>query len=149
MDGKKSMSLAQKMTAMVVIAIIVSAIPIGIFTYNVYRRDSIGKSQSNALAVAQSLSLAIDAEEFLWTMENFNTEGFEKNEYYLRLQRRFDRVRAEVGALFLFAGIFDANIGFINFMEADRAVLELGGIFPVEAFPPETNLIVHGGDMRH
>jgi len=111
-------------------------IAIGIFSFIVYRNDSIYKHRNTAIAIAQSLSLSIDPDEFIWAIENN-----EKNEHYINLQRQFDRVKSEVNASFLFAGVVDNSLGLITFMEAllptDTRTADLNTIVPPEVFPPE------------
>lgn len=66
-----------------------------------------------------------------------------KNDYYLELQRQFNRAKTDLGALFLFSGVANERGDFIAFMEGLTPtcvpVIELGGFIPAESgiFPPE------------
>ena len=128
--------LSNRVIAMILVIVLLVAIPIGTFAFIVYRNDSIDMHRQTAISIAQSLSIFIDPDEFLWAIENN-----EKNTYYIALQNQFDRVKADTGASFLFAGIADDNLGMITFMEAllptDTRTADLNTIVPTEVFPPE------------
>jgi methyl-accepting chemotaxis protein len=128
--GRKSISLATKITLMALMAILLSTIPIGIFAHNVYKRDLVANYGERALAIAHSFAVFIDPDEFLWAMETL-----QKNDYFNDLQQKRDKMAESTGALFLFAGVADESIGLITFME--DYTLDLGKTFPKEVFPPE------------
>ena len=128
--------LSTKITIMILVVVLFVTIPVGAFAFIVYRSDSIDTHRDRAVAIAQSLSVFIDPDEFLWAIENN-----EKNSYYIALQEQFNRVKANAGASFLFAGIADDNLGLITFMEgilaSDIRTADLGAIVPPEVFPSE------------
>ena len=93
------LSLTTKITAMIVVIILLCTIPLGIFAYTVYHDDSIEKHKSRAVSMAQALAVSIDPDEFLRAIETN-----EKNEYYVAFQAKFDRAKSDLGASFLFAG---------------------------------------------
>ncbi|MDR0272714.1 MAG: PAS domain-containing protein, partial [Clostridiales bacterium] len=131
---RKSIPLAPQLTLMIVILLLVTAVPIGVFAFIIYRGDSISRHGERAVAIVQSLALAIDPNEFLWAIENN-----EKNDYYLHLQQQFDRAKGDLGASFLFAGIADSDQGLITFMEAllphESYTADLNAIVPADRFP--------------
>ena len=133
---KKNVSLATKITVMIVCALLLAVIPVGVFTFIVYRRDSIETQRVKAVSIAQTLAAIIDPDEFL-----FAIESGEKNEYYIHLQSHFDRVKADVGASFLFAGVADESLSLITFMEGllptDTRTAGLGTVVGPGVFPPE------------
>ena len=131
--GKKSLSLTTAITILTLGVLVVSSVIIGIFANVAYRRDLLAQYQQRAISVVQSVALSIDVDEFFHALETL-----EKNDHYLAFERKLGHLKDDIGALFLFSGVFDPALGFINYMEAHRTVLELGQIFPVEAFPPET-----------
>ena len=135
---KKSLSLATKISFMVIAIILISTIPIGLFAHRVYQNDSIEMHQARAIAMAQGLAALIDPDEFLLALETN-----EKNEYYIELQRQFNRAKLDLGAMFLFSGAANDRGDFFVFMEGltptSVPVADLGDVVPIEAeiFPPE------------
>jgi len=135
---KRSLSLATKITIMVIAIILVATIPIGIFTHRVYHGNSIEMHQARAIGMAQGLAALVDPYQFLLAMETG-----EKNEHYMEIQRQFDRAKSDMGLFFLFAGTANARGDFSVFMEgltpASVRVADLGDFIPAEAevFPPE------------
>ncbi|MCL2399404.1 MAG: methyl-accepting chemotaxis protein [Defluviitaleaceae bacterium] len=110
---KDSISLATKITLMVLLIILLATIPIGIFAVRVYQRDSIELHRARAIGMAQGLAALIDPDEFLLAMETG-----EKNEHYMELQHQFNQAHVHMGTFFMFAGVADESIGFTAFMEA-------------------------------
>ncbi|MCL2198531.1 MAG: methyl-accepting chemotaxis protein [Defluviitaleaceae bacterium] len=141
----RSLSLATKITIMVVAIILLATIPIGIFAFRVYQSDSIEMHQSRAVIAAQGVASLIDPEQFMLAMETG-----EKNEYYMELQRQLNRAKAEMGLLFLFAGVANDRGDFTAFAEGllpqDTRTVDLGDVIPVEAgvFPPELLMAQRG-----
>ena len=127
-------SLSTKITAMICFMIIISTLTVGIFSYVVYRRDSINQQSERAAAIAQSLAAAIDSYEFLEI-----TETGEINDYYMALQRFFDNVKHDTGAYFVFAGTVVDGSGLRIFMEGllpeENHVAGFNAILPSEIFP--------------
>jgi len=142
---RKAFSLATKITIMVIAIILLCTIPIGIFAFRVYQTDSIEMHQARAVAMAQGLAALIDPDEFLLALETG-----EKNDYYTELQRQFNRAKADLGVLFLFAGVANERGDFFVFMEgltpASIPVADLGDFVPVEAevFPAELLMAQRG-----
>jgi len=134
--NKRALSLAQKIILLVFCMIMLVAASIGIFSYVIYRNDSIAYNANKAIAVTQTLAAFIDPDEFRRAIETN-----EKNEYYQNLQRQFNQVKSDVGALFLFAGKVDEKIGLTCFMEAllphESYTADLNTIVPLEIFPQE------------
>ena len=128
-------TLTFKITTMISLIVLATTIAVGIFAFIAYRNDSQEMHKNRAVAIAQSLAVLIDPDEFLLAFETN-----EKNEYYLWLQAQFDRAKADLEALFLFAGKVDEDVGFIAFMEAllptDIRTVDLNTILPLEIFPP-------------
>jgi len=102
MKQTKTMSIATKIIIMVLAIIMLSTIPIGVFAYIVHRRDTVDEQGHRAVAIVQALAASLDPDDMRWSMENN-----ELSENCIHLQRQFDRIKAEVGALFLFAGVVD------------------------------------------
>ena len=131
---KKSLSLASKITIMVLVFSLVCTIPIGVFAYFVYRDDSYDIYRSKGIAIAKSLAVSVDADVFFEALET----GY-KSEQYLFLQNMFDRVKTDTGASFLFAGSA-SELGLLTFMEAltpwDSRTADLQDVVPAEVFPP-------------
>ena len=133
---KKAISIATKITAMVLVIILLCTIPVGIFAVAVHRRDTVDEQGNRAVAIVQALAASIDPNEMMWSMEND-----ELGEHSMNLQRQFDRIKAEVGALFLFAGVVDEQQGLIGYIEGlmpgEAFTVSLNSIIPAEIFPPE------------
>jgi len=132
---RKSLPLAAKITIMILIFSLLCTIPVGIFAHMVYRNDSVNAYRSKAIAIAQSLAVSIDPYVFLEAIDT----GY-KNQYYMDLQRQFDRAKTDTGASFMFAGIA-SDQGLITFMEAltpwDARTADLNDFIPAEIFPPQ------------
>ncbi|MCL2618296.1 MAG: methyl-accepting chemotaxis protein [Defluviitaleaceae bacterium] len=133
---RKQGSLSVKIISMILVIITIITASIGAFSFIVHRGSMVDRHSAKAVAIAQSLSLAVNTQEFLHAIS-----ADEKNDYYIRLQARFDRVKEEVNASFLFAGLIDYNLGFVTFMEGlapgDVRTADLNTVLPLEIFPPE------------
>jgi uncharacterized membrane protein SpoIIM required for sporulation len=133
---KKSISLAMKVVIMILITVLVSTSLIGVFSYVIYRTNSIGYFADKATVIAQTIAELIDAEE----LESVLTTG-EKNQYYIELQAQLNRLKADTDLLFMFAGRMDVNTGFTGYIEAllpgEPSVAALGDFVPVGMFPIE------------
>jgi methyl-accepting chemotaxis protein len=136
MKFSKANALARRIIIMILCMIIVSTAAIGVFSYVIYRGDQISLFADKAVAVAYSLAAFIDPDEFFLAIETNN-----KNEYYLNLQSQFDKAKRDTGALFLFAGIADPQVGLTCFMEAllpgESYTADLNAVVPPVVFPPE------------
>ena len=132
----KTRSITTKITIMVLAVIMLSTIPIGVFAFIIHRRDTVDEQGNRAVAIVQALAASIDPDEMRQSMEND-----ELGEHSANLQRQFDRIKAEVGALFLFAGVVDEQLGLIGYIEGllpgESFVVSLNSITPAEIFPPE------------
>ena len=133
---KKILTLNVKISTITIILILLCAIPLGIFAYTVYQRNSIEYHKDHTVSIAQALALSIDPDEFLGAIASG-----EKNEYYQNFQLQFNRAKSDLGASFLFAGIADASEGLITFMEGllptDPQTADLGDVVPPVVFPPQ------------
>jgi len=102
----------------------------------VYQSDSIAMHQARAISIAQALAVSIDTDEFLYALESN-----EKNDHYMKLQQQFNQAKAEIGVLYLFAGVADDNLGLITYMQGllpnQPRTADLNDIIPAEIFPPE------------
>ena len=132
----KFASLTMKITAMILIIVLLCTIPLGIFAYNVYLNDSIEEHKSMAVTMAQALAVSIEPDEFLAAIATDS-----KNEYYDNFQLKFNRAKGDLGASFLFAGIADETVGLITFMEGllphESHTADLNDIVPPVVFPPQ------------
>jgi len=132
----KFASLTMKITAMILIIVLLCTIPLGIFAYNVYLNDSIEEHKSMAVTMAQALAVSIEPDEFLAAIATDS-----KNEYYDNFQLEFNRAKGDLGASFLFAGIADETVGLITFMEGllphESHTADLNDIVPPVVFPPQ------------
>ena len=91
MKAKRSLSLAAKVTIMVLIAIIGSTASIGIISYLIYRNSSIQSNSDRVLAISQSVAAMIDPAEFRQIMETM-----EKNEYHRSLEQGLSRIKTSI-----------------------------------------------------
>ena len=135
-QSKRGTSIATKITVMVLAIIMLCTIPVGIFVFVIHRRDTVDEQGNRAVAIVQSLAVSIDPYEMRRSMENN-----ELSEHCINLQRQFDRVKAEVGALFLFSGVIDEQRGLIGYIEGllpgEEFEVSLNAIIPLDIFPPE------------
>ena len=99
-----NMSLTKRVTIDVLVAIIVSTMALGVFSYLMVRSKIINESATRALAVAQSVSAALDASQYTEIMSTGKTNAYYEN-YKAFLDDVFDRT----GAVYLY--IIDRGYG--------------------------------------
>jgi len=119
---KRRTSLATKVTAIVLIIILINTVAVGVFSFIIHRGDSVKDSQKKAMAIAKSTAMSIDPVEFKNALETG-----EKSAHYEHLQKQFDRVNVEEHLSYYYAGTFDPdtpdpdNKGMVMYIQAHPA----------------------------
>ncbi|MDL2273790.1 methyl-accepting chemotaxis protein [Oscillospiraceae bacterium OttesenSCG-928-G22] len=100
----KRLSIARKMSTVIVAMILVSSVSIGVFSYILYRRDSFQQGGERALAVAQSVAAGIDPDAFVNSMKTGETD-----ENWEHAKKVADTLANSTDIDFLY--VLDANYG--------------------------------------
>jgi methyl-accepting chemotaxis protein len=138
------MSLAKRISIIVLIAVTFSTVNVGVFSYFIYRRDCVDFNADKALSIAQSVAAAIDPAEFREILDS-NT----KNDYWYDIKSYADRVKSQTGATYLY--VLDKNYGdnVKYFLEAnipgEDDALDLGGQEPATEFADEMYMVISTG----
>ena len=126
------MSLATKITVMILVMIIVSTVSVGVFSYIMYRNDTVELAMNKALVIVQSVAALIDPAEYsdiMYTME--------KNDYFFWLQQQMGDIRDAHGFVFLHAGYLDRT-GYTGFVQGsqpgEEVIADLGSFLPASNF---------------
>ncbi|MCL2665487.1 MAG: SpoIIE family protein phosphatase [Defluviitaleaceae bacterium] len=102
-SGKKRLlPLATKVTAIVLLIILINTAIIGVLSFIINRDESIRASSDKAMVIAKSASMSISPAEFRYALET----GI-KNEHYLHLEQQYNKVRTEENLAYFYAGTFD------------------------------------------
>ncbi len=99
-----NMSLSKRVALDVFLAVLICVVAVGAFAYITQRGEIISESANRALAVAKTVSAALDTEEFASIMESGET-----NAYYDGFKTFINRVLKENGAVYLY--VLDAEYG--------------------------------------
>jgi methyl-accepting chemotaxis protein len=102
MKNKKRISIARKISVIIVLMILVSSVTVGLFSYVLYRNDSVKQGGERALAISQTVAAGIDAEDFVRVMSSGVTD-----ESWQRVKTAADKTTAQTGCKYLY--ILDAN----------------------------------------
>lgn len=127
---RRWIKVSTKVTAIVLIVILINTISIAIFSYIIHRDGSIRSNSERAMAIAKSAAISITLDEFWHAIE-----ADEKNEHYERLQKQFELVKAEEHLLYFYAGTFDPESGMVMYIEGHGNIFGLGGDVPLSIFP--------------
>ncbi|MCL2740889.1 MAG: PDC sensor domain-containing protein, partial [Oscillospiraceae bacterium] len=100
--------LATKVTAIVLLIIMVNTVTIAVMSFAIHREDSVQASSDKAMAIAKSASISVDPAEFRKAMETG-----EKSAHYEHLERQFLKVREDEGLSYFYAGTFDP-VGWVD-----------------------------------
>ena len=140
----KGMSLATKVTILVLIVILINTISIGVFSYIIHRNNSIENNAKKTMAMAKSAAASIIPAEF-WQAINQNR----KNEHYEHLQKQFNKIKAEENLLYFYAGTFDPDTGMVTYLESflpdKKPIFGLNGVVPGHIFPQEASDAFNNG----
>ncbi len=95
---RKFISISSKFSAMILLTMLVVSLFVGVFSYALYRGDSIRLKGNIAEAAASSMASIIDAEKFI----EIASTG-EKTQYYAEMQSNFEAAKARSGMSYMYA----------------------------------------------
>jgi len=101
-SGKRLIPLATKVTAIVLLVILVNTMAIGIFSYTIHRDDTIKSNQERIMAIAKAAAMSIVPGDFRQALDTN-----EKDQHYMHLLKQFETVFAEEKLHYFYAGTFD------------------------------------------
>ncbi len=137
---KVKSSLSLKITALLVIMIVLCAVTLGIASVTLYRSDSVEANARRALDIAHSTAALIEPEQFAQVMKTL-----EKNEYWYIVKNSLDEIAERTNVAYLYvldADYSDAMTYFgegYNRATSSDAEIDLG----------ETELIVIEGENTY
>ena len=109
---KENISLSAKASLLALIMIIVTALGIGVFSYVMYRSESINANANRACDIASSVAASIDADQFVEIMQTF-----EKNDYWYGIKAAVDSIKIKTGVTYLYVLSSDYGDTFTYFVE--------------------------------
>ncbi|MCL2529024.1 MAG: response regulator [Coriobacteriia bacterium] len=133
---KRGLKVSTKLTAIVLVIIMLNTAALGVFSFIIHRDDSINSSYDRAMAIAKTAAMSINPDEFWLSLETGK-----KTDFYRHLQGQFDRIKIEENIRYFYAGTFDPENGMIMYLEAarppeDGEAFALNAEVPIAIFPP-------------
>ncbi len=92
-----NMSLSKRVALDVFLAVLICVVSVSVFSFMMQRGEIIEESANRALAIARTVSAALDPEQYAAIMDSGET-----NEYYDAFTSFIDRVLQENGAIYLY-----------------------------------------------
>ncbi len=134
------LSLANRVAVYVLLAVLICAVSVTAFAYMMQRGEIINESANRALAIARTVSAALDPEQYARIMDSGET-----NAYYDTYKAFIGRVLQENGAVYLYVidDEYDSDVtyfaeGYVSGYSPDEEYLfgdtEAADVFPDEMF---------------
>jgi len=144
-------TISGKISLLTLVMVLLSTAAIGIFSYWLYRNDSIASYGRQAMGIATSTAALIDPAEFTSIMASQ-----EKDDYWYATKKAVDRIKKSTNVVYLY--ILDSNYSdsFTYFMEGydsststeeelDLGATELRVMDGEEVYAPETYEVIQTG----
>ncbi|MDL2253510.1 methyl-accepting chemotaxis protein [Ruminococcaceae bacterium OttesenSCG-928-I18] len=112
MKKSRSISLSGKLSLLVAILILVSAVSVGILGFILYRMDCIRLNGEKAVSIAESLAAGIDGDEMVQIMRSGQTSGS-----YDREKQMADETAVQTGTIYLYVLGADYSDTFTYYLE--------------------------------